>query len=252
MYHESLLEALRGSVSHSLDDERLAAVAYSGGIDSSILAALATEVAATKCYATVVPGSHDARTVPASAAQEGRALVIVELSDDRLVQLVIEVQTIIGTSDPVPIAYTIPLVAAIGAAEEELVLAGNGADELFGGYAKYITSTNPQQEMEEDLKKAIREAKALERHALTIGKRVGFPFLAQRVQELAHAMPLEQKIRGDSRKIPLKEIARDLGLPSEHRQKKAAQYSSGVLRRMEKLARADGKSTAAWIASLCG
>ena len=245
-----LLESLRTAVLRAKGDEKSVGVAYSGGIDSSIVAALAQEIADTRCYSAVVPGSHDARTVSASAAEEGRELEVVELSDERLVTLAIEARDLVGSSDSTPIAYTIPLVAVIGTARENVVFAGNGADELFGGYAKYVTTPNPQQEMEVDLGKSIREAKALERHALVQGKRIGFPFLSDNVRELARTMPIEQKIQGSSRKLPLISLAREIGLPSEHRPKKAAQYSSGVLRRMEKLAKADGKSTAAWVASL--
>ena len=250
MDDESLLPALRKAVQEIVGGERRIGVAYSGGIDSSIVAALAQEITHVKCYSAVVPGSHDARTVSASAAEEGRELVVVELSDGPLVQLVIEARNLVGSSNPTPVAYTIPLIAAIGAADETVVLAGNGADELFGGYAKYVNGSDPQLQMAEDLKKAIREADALEKHALEKGKRVGFPFLSDSVQELARAMPLERKIQEGSRKLPLKTLARGLRLPSEHRQKKAAQYSSGVLRRIEKLAKSDGKSAVDWITSL--
>ena len=250
MHHAMLLEGLRQSALNIIGKEEKVAIAYSGGIDSSIIAALADEMADVKCYCAAVPRSHDARTVRASADGEGRALEFIEISDRDLRQLAIQASALVEGSKPVPIAYTIPLMAVMGAALERVILAGNGADELFGGYAKYLASSDLLKDMETDLEKAMSEAERVKRYSLERGKTFGFPFLSEQVLELARSMPMEEKIRGPSRKLVLKKVARELGLPSEHRPKKAAQYSSGVLKRMGKLAKAEGVSIEDWCASL--
>ncbi|HEX9906904.1 MAG TPA: asparagine synthase-related protein [Thermoplasmata archaeon] len=245
-----LLEALRMSVRELVRGESHVAVAYSGGIDSSVIAALASEVADVKCYSAVMPGSHDARNVRASADAENISLDVIMVSDNLLKELVVKVTALVGHESPMAAAYTIPLIAVVNAAKEGVVLAGNGADELFGGYAKYLTNPDPRKQMGIDLEKAVAETEALRQYTSRCEKTIEFPFLSARVQGLANSIAIERKIQGTSRKVVLREVARELGLPSQDRPKKAAQYSSGVLRGMERLAKAEGKSIYSWIGSL--
>jgi asparagine synthase (glutamine-hydrolysing) len=48
------------------------------------------------------------------------------------------------------------------------------------------------------------------------------------------------------RKLVLREVAVLLGLDAHDRPKKAAQYSSGIMREMERLARKEGMSMSEW------
>ena len=215
-----------------------------------MVAELASELSKTKCYSVAVPGSHDARTVVANADEEGRELELVSMTDSGLHVLAAKAAALLEDASPVAVGYTIPLLAVVERANEMLILAGNGADELFGGYAKYLTSSEPEQQMRGDLEKAMGEAAALAGYASGLGKRIEFPFLDEEVRNLAASIPLDRKMQGASRKVVLREAAGQLSLPSQHRPKKAAQYSTGILRRMEELAKADGKSVGSWIASL--
>ena len=250
MKQGTLVEALRRSIRDLVNEPGTVAVAYSGGLDSSLIAALASETLETKCYSVVVSGSHDANTVRTSAEKEGRAVDIIILSDEDLRGLVKTAACLVGLDSPMAIAYMTPLLGVIARARETVILAGNGADELFGGYAKYLDMSDPSLQMLADLDKSLREAKALMEHASAEGKTIGFPFLSDRVRRLALSMPLEKKIRGTSRKVVLREVAKDLNLSSQDKPKRAAQYSSGVLKRMNVLAKSDGISLESWIKSL--
>lgn len=250
MRSQILLTVLRDSVKGLIQKEPRVAVAYSGGVDSSVVAALASETADARCYTAVVPGSFDERAAPDSARQEGRALEVISLSDSHLRLLASKAVMLVGRDSAVAVAYTIPLLSVIDSAGEKLILAGNGADELFGGYAKYVTSTDPAGQMQRDLEKSIDEAQALHRYATSQGKMTGFPFHAPAVVNLAHSIPLDHKLSGNIRKAMLRDAARDLGLPSHAKPKKAAQYSSGVLKRLNLLAKQDDKTLTDWVKSL--
>jgi asparagine synthase (glutamine-hydrolysing) len=59
-----------------------------------------------------------------------------------------------------------------------------------------------------------------------------FPFAERELAMLGEGLPVSFKIRGGVRKAVLREAALILGLPREiaNRPKKAAQYSSGVMK----------------------
>jgi asparagine synthase (glutamine-hydrolysing) len=59
-----------------------------------------------------------------------------------------------------------------------------------------------------------------------------FPFSDERIVSLALSMPLDFKIKEETRKLVLRRAAYQLGLPQDIAEipKKAAQYSSGVLK----------------------
>jgi asparagine synthase (glutamine-hydrolysing) len=156
----------------------------------------------------------------------------------------------LGTAEPMPIAYSIPTLKVIEESKCRLVLAGNGADELFGGYSKYLASKNPREAMDADIEKMLSEADLIKRWAASRGKRAGFPFAREEVHEFSASVPLSKKIDGTDRKVILRDAARLLGLPSDDRPKKAAQYSSGVLKLMRGLAREEGRSLADWTKSI--
>lgn len=244
------LGLLRKSTEATISGEDAVAVAYSGGLDSSVVASIAGEFAKIRCYTCVVRGSFDARNVKARAESESLELILVELTAKDIPAIVDETADMLGTSDPMPLAYTIPVLAVLKEARERLVLAGHGADEMFGGYAKYASVRNPALMMAEDLDKMLREGERLKKAANTLGKRIGFPFVSKELIEFSRSLPLDRKVTPLERKILLREIARMLGLPSHDLPKKAAQYSSGVLKEMERLAKADGRSLADWTRSL--
>jgi len=123
----------------------------------------------------------------------------------------------------------------------ESILCGSGAEELFGGYYSHLKHVenggdlNPllQKELdglwEKDLKRNNYVA-SLSRVKLVL------PFLEKEVVDAAMAIPGENKINGGKRKIALRKAAVLLGVEEETaiREKKAAQYGSGIHKVLEK------------------
>ncbi len=117
-----------------------------------------------------------------------------------------------------------------------IMLLGQLADELFGGYAKYAEALRLRGEeaavsmMDADLRAYPLRGRL--RDVGACGRRVEpkFPFEAPPVVQFAESLPMSFKIRDGERKAVLRRAAATLGVPEELAMtpKKAAQYSSGV------------------------
>lgn len=242
----ALSNALRDSIRICVGDSKMVAVSYSGGVDSAIVEALAAELAEVKRYTCAVRGSKDFVEHVYSSGVESRERRMIELSPTDVCRLVRETGRVLTTVDPTTIAYTLPIVSVLHAAEEEVVLTGSGADELFGGYAKYMGSDDPRGLMSADLAKMLKETETLRAYATSLKKRLETPFTGAEVAVVAREIPLELKISATERKAALREFARSLSIPAHNRPKKAAQYSSGVLKEMRRLAKDAGKDLPTW------
>jgi asparagine synthase (glutamine-hydrolysing) len=246
MDHNGLLAALRKAVSELVAHEDRVAVAYSGGLDSSIIAALASEKTNVTCYTCAVEGSFDSRNARQFANGERRQFTLLELRSEDLKSFTRKASGLLGTTAPIRIAYMIPVLCVLHRSAESVVLTGSGADELFGGYAKYAGMRDPTRTMAKDLERMLSESHSLSSEATKLGKIIGFPYAAPAVIATANETPLGEKIDPTGRKIILREVAKLLGLESHRRPKKAAQYSSGVMKEMERLAKGEGLSLSQW------
>jgi asparagine synthase (glutamine-hydrolysing) len=243
----SLLNALRESITSAIGKERTVAVAYSGGLDSSLIARLAKESAEVKCYTCAMAGSFDANYALGFAAEDGLDLTMIVVGRESLGGLVARTGLLLNSDDPVRIAYTIPVICVLERCAETTVLVGSGADELFGGYAKYSTATDPTAIMRSDLSKMLVEDNALRMVAKALGKRLESPYVSEATLAYSASLPLNLKISGNHRKVLLRRAAASLGLHSHDRPKKAAQYSSGIMKEMKRQAASSHASLSDWV-----
>ncbi len=177
---ESFRELLREAVLKRLMADVPVGVLLSGGVDSSLLAALAAEHAprAVRSFCVTMPGhaAHDeagyARTVSARLGTEHHE---IELTADRFAS---ELSTIVYHNDEPPGDWTSAsalLVARLAREHDTpVLLTGEGADEVFHGYSGFVSYVRWKHHIEAlgRLPPSLREAM---RGALrmTVGSRPG-------------------------------------------------------------------------------
>ena len=227
------------------------AVAFSGGVDSALVAA---GVPDAPCYVAGFPGAHDVTAAREAAERTDRDLRVIELTHDDLRSAVPRLVAALGRTNPMDLQIALPLyLAATRAAEDgfDRLAVGQGADELFGGYAKVARAPEDPRVDADTVRGATREVvrtlpDQLERDALALraaGVDPVAPLLHDRVVAAALPLPGELLARGDERKVALRRAAVASGLVPESiatRDKKAVQYGTYVSRELDRLARRAG------------
>ena len=249
-YNEAIA-SVRETVAASLDGVSTdgLAIAFSGGLDSAILAARLD----VPLYVAGFPDSHDVEAARSAADLLEADLTVVELTHDMLVNGVPEIARATGRTNAmdVQIALGIFLTARRAAADGfDRLAVGQGADELFGGYAKVAKAPDDPRVDADTVRGARREVvlglpDQLERDVLTVraaGVEPVAPLLHDGVVEAALELPGDLLVSDDgTRKVALRKAASEW-LPAEiaDRDKKAVQYGSLVSRELDRLARQDG------------
>ena len=252
-----LLEALDRAV-RSMTEGRDIAVAFSGGLDSGVVAVLAKRYArSVKLYTVGTEDSYDAEAARDMCQHIDSEWEHIVLDEDSLIEGLRESVRITGTVDPIVLSFEVPLMMILPRVKESYVIGGQGADETLWGYSKYLDL--PESELrsaaEEDMRKLNEVTLVHEsRMASAYGKTVLYPFLDSGVQEAVSSLPFEyMRPVGDDRKRPLKDVALALGHPEiAAKTKKAAQYGTGSMNMIKKLAKRNGQSVSEFIASLEG
>jgi len=76
------------------------------------------------------------------------------------------------------------------------ILAGQGADEIFGGYARYLSSPDLAAELERDFADLGRQGARDQAVAALHGTYLSMPYLDIRVVRAAQAIPARERVRG--------------------------------------------------------
>jgi asparagine synthase (glutamine-hydrolysing) len=225
------------------------AIAFSGGVDSAVVAA---GVPDAPCYVAGFEGCHDIVAARNAAAAMDRDLRVVELTHDDIRERVPELVEVLGRTNPMDLSIALPLVRVAEAAAadgyDRLAL-GQGADELFGGYAKVGKAPDDPRVAADTVHGARRELLGTipdqaERDVLALrsaGVEPVTPLLHDDVVAAALRLPGDLLVDGDRRKVALREAARSV-VPDSVRtaDKKAVQYGTYVSRELDRLARQAG------------
>ncbi len=242
------------------------AVAFSGGLDSSVVAFLATKQG-VKVNLLHVSLENQPETEEAIEAAEALDLPMqIHLYKDSDVEATLpQVIELIEEADPIKAAIGVPFYwAAEQAAEAKVkaLLAGQGADELFGGYQRYVNeyckdgAEKVRRAMFNDVV-GIHESN-LERDLKITGfhdVELRCPFASFEVAEFAMGLPVECKIENKPdtlRKLVLRKVAQNLGVPAviAGKPKKAVQYSTGINDAVKRIAKKQDKTVNEYIGEL--
>jgi asparagine synthase (glutamine-hydrolysing) len=219
------------------------------------MAFAASKYSSPTLYVVGEDSSPDMLSARSAAAFLELPLVEIPLSETDVKEALPDIVGLVRSTNPVIISYKLPHFFVSRSAEEEVILIGSGADELFGGYSKYqkmdhgeLTAT-----METDLERLLKVDIPIDnRIGQMFGKSFEYPFLSAAVMEIAMESPMELKVGKEGRKVVLRKVAEEFGLPLEisGRQKKAAQYGTGAMKIMRRIAKSEGLSISRYIEEL--
>jgi asparagine synthase (glutamine-hydrolysing) len=263
---ETVEKLLEQSVRKRVAGMKEVAVAFSGGLDSSVVAFLAK-----KCSVNVQlihvslenqPETEEAKKVADELNLPLQVCLFKEADVEKVVSRVvslIEEPDAVKASIGVPFYWTAEKTAAAGV---KVLLAGQGADELFGGYQRYVNEYLLYGE--ETVRKAMfddvvrlhesnieRDVKICSFHDVELR----LPFAAYQIAAFAVALPVELKIErkaGSLRKLVLRKVAENMGLPASitKKPKKAVQYATGVNSALKKIAKKQKTTVAEYVSKL--
>ncbi|MCD6464502.1 diphthine--ammonia ligase [Candidatus Woesearchaeota archaeon] len=257
---QALIEAVKKRVMHGTakHGDVKPVLLFSGGLDSTVLARIMKMFVDFKACTISVDG-RDVKKAENVAKELGVELETRIISEEEVLQLAKEVIEIIESTDPVKVSVGIVTLAACKLAKQiggKLVITGLGADDVFLGYKRQLRfleqfQERSLQEQEELLSKLARFEiisnlrRIYERDlyrdnaiALSQGLELRLPFLdlnlIKKVLQSLHC----KEFFFENKEL-LRKIGVEIGLP-EHvvlAKKHAAQYSSGVHKALQKIAK---------------
>lgn len=236
--------ALMDSMQKRTQDFKKIGIIFSGGIDSVLVAYIASKmVPEVVCYTCGVKGSNDIASARQIAEKLGLELKVNELDHDAVEKLIPEVINVIEDANAGQVEVALPVYGAVKLAHDDgikVMLTGQGADEIFGGYSWYAKVAEKEgykklrRHMIEDLlllyKETLeREDKITMAHSIELRE----PFLDPEVIRVALSIDMRLNVKGGHDtfgKHVHRRLAQKLGIPKEiaYRVKEAAQHGSGM------------------------
>jgi asparagine synthase (glutamine-hydrolysing) len=243
-----LISLLRRAVRRRMRRHGHIALAFSGGLDSSILARLVGEESDVVALSVSTAGAHDAAVAPRAAAALDLPLSQLTLRPAAIARRVRELGPRLPRTSSMDLSIAVAIRTLAQGAHQRgcsALMVGQLADELFGGYHKYLQVGRMQgPEAAEELMRA----EVLNAHEVGLPRdeiaaapyaQLVFPYAAVPVVDFGLGLPFDAKLalRTRTRKVVLRHAAELLEIPGEVAQqaKKALQYSTGLQRLVERL-----------------
>ncbi len=220
-------------------------VIFSGGLDSSYLALLLKEISNNvplkiTLYAVGAEGSKDLEAAIYASKFLNLDLKVFDVTEESVREALPGVVKAIGDDNLMKVGVGLTTYFATKMVAEDNVrvaISGQGADELFGGYKRYVKSFvdgTLNYDLRVDMSNMYHVN--LERDdacSMLNGVELRLPFLDKKLVELVLNIPDNKKIvsmHDDMRKSILRKLAFEEGLDYEiaYRPKKAAQYGTGI------------------------
>ncbi|MBI3445682.1 MAG: asparagine synthetase B [Magnetospirillum sp.] len=191
---------LEQAVKSHLPPQGSCGVFLSGGLDSSLVAALASRIRPDiVAYSVVLPNSPDEEPAALVAAHLGIRHKVLHATEDTIRAALPEVIAALESFNPTMVRNALPLylLSRMAARDCKVVLGGDGADELFAGY-EYLERLPRRfwpQAMEYGFSNLHRtELQRVDRMTMAHGLELRVPFLDRDVAEAALDLPLSRKI----------------------------------------------------------
>ncbi|MFI7080215.1 asparagine synthetase B family protein [Micromonospora sp. NPDC049903] len=248
----TLGDLLTASVAEQIPGEVRWGCMLSGGVDSSLIARLATESVGAGAVETFTCGTGSSTDLTAArqvAEMLGTKHHEVIVDPDELPEIVDRVVEATGSFERWTVMAGVGTYLTARAARQEgtkVLLSGEGADELFGGYDEFQDVPTPYLDsmlLQYQADLGVSECLRLDRCTMAHGVEVRVPFLCTPVMRHARELPVADKIRTVNgvpvRKWALREFARTL-LPAHvaNRRKEEFTNGSGLTAELRRIAEA--------------
>ena len=226
-------ELVLDKLTHFFSDNDLSdcALSYSGGLDSTILLALSPK--SVRPYTLGDSGSRDyANSILGSDALDFKVthFDLSRLDIDKYLSIIKEIDPDISRAD---IGYELVLAVILDLVPESRIMTGQGADELFYGYHRFIE--DPEMSNEWHLRKleneTLRREKAIADH---FGKQLVTPYLDAGLVGILSEVSRDDHFAEGYNKAILRYTGIKIGLPESVYtvRKTAAQYGSGMMKKL--------------------
>lgn len=244
-----LLESTRKRVS----DLDKVAVAFSGGVDSSVVACLAKYSGLDVQLVTVGLDDQPEVQFAQEAAKELDLPLYLKLYTKNELEKTLEKvlwlteeSSSVSSSIAIPFYWTAENTAKLG---YPVLLAGQGADELFGGYNRYLAEYSQSNEefvrkkMFDDVVNAYDDNFQRDNQVCAFhGVELRLPYIDSSVVDFSLRLPFHHKINSindNLRKQILRRVAQNLDIPDfiANKPKKAVQYTTGVTKVLKQIAK---------------
>ncbi len=263
-YINRLKELLSNAVEKTCEPK--VGVVFSGGIDSTIITLLASKFSEVTAYSCGIGGSPDLEYVD-KCRDLNFDIKVINLDPEKIEDSLSRIIQTINDPNPVKVSVEIPFYFASKKAKEDalsVVLCGQGGDELFGGYNRYLGPLPDYERVGKMMERDVENiyAEQINKDAAVCranGIELRVPYMDERFKNHVMAIPVDLKIHevknsnefscidavGNKkfiRKYPLRELGREIGVPDFilNRSKKAAQYGSGTWKVLDRIARQRG------------
>jgi len=247
---EKLATLLIDAVDERVDDK--VAIAFSGGIDSSLIAFICDKL--DKDFTLYTVGFADSKDVLAAqtlADEMDWTLKVRIITIDEVEAIIKKVIEITGKKDIVTVGVGCVTYYVLEMMEEDILLTGLGSEEIFAGYERHkgddvnaLCWDGMLNIYERDIKRDLALADYFE-------KKVRLPFMDKDVIEFGMKIDPKLKTYPDKKQV-LRDAAVCLGFKKEYayRKKSAAQYGSKFDYAIEKLAKKNKMNKKEYLESL--
>ena len=239
--NKQLLDEMENAVKETVTDKKIG-VAFSGGVDSTLLAKLVKDMGYDVHLLTI--GFQDSHDI--NFAKEVNQILnfphsISEIDPEKFKEVsqkihqTIKSDNLSWNENSIAFYYVAELARKN---ELKTVVTANGIDELFCGYNSYREAIEKGEDevvkmMNDKLKNEGEMMVAVNTVTAEFGVTMIQPFLLPNFIEYAKKIPVSEKIHGPDdmqRKHPIRELAMDYGIPevAAQKQKKALQYGSQI------------------------
>lgn len=245
---EKLHKKMKESIQKTTEKKKIG-IAFSGGVDSSILAKLCTDLGYDVTLLTIgFADSHDIQFSKEISQLFGYEHEIERIPSKIFPKLVEQIKKTIKTDN---LSWTENCIAFYFVSKLarrnciDIVLTANGIDELFCGYNAYRDAIKHGKDsvmnmMGSKIENEFNMMKAVNIVASEFGVKILQPFLLKGFVIFAIEIPIEKKIHGSDdlmRKHIVRDLALKIGVPKEaaFKRKKALQYGSLIHKALMKI-----------------